>query len=144
MDEMGKGFDFKLAGEDTVNGRRCYVLNATPKAGYKPPSRETKVLTGMRGTMWVDTQAYQWVKVHAEVFRPVTFGLFFAQVKPGTEFTLEEKPVTGNLWLPSHFAMAVKSRVLFASRNSTDDETYSDYRPAAALAANRKSTTQKE
>ena len=36
----------------------------------------------------------------------------------------------GNLWLPSHFSMAVKSRVLFASRRSTDDETYSNYRPA--------------
>ena len=83
MAEMAKAFDFKLAGEDTINGRRCFVLDATPKAGYRPPNRETKVLTGMRGTMWVDTRAYRWVKVHAEVFRPVTFGLFFARVRQG-------------------------------------------------------------
>jgi hypothetical protein len=144
MAEMAKAFDFKLTGEDTINGHRCFVLDATPKPGYQPSSRETKVLTGMRGTMWVDTQAYQWVKVHAEVFRQVKFGLFFARVKPGTEFTLEEKPVTGNLWLPSHFSMAVNANVLFASRRSTDDETYTNYHPAAGLSGERGNPGQKE
>ena len=49
----------------------------------------------MRGKMWIDTRQYQWVKVHAEVFRPVAFGLFIAHVEPGTEFTLEESPIGG-------------------------------------------------
>jgi hypothetical protein len=131
MREMIKAFDFKLSGEQTVNGRRCVVLNATPKAGYRPPSRDTQVLTGMRGTMFVDAEKYQWVKVHAEVFRPVSFGLFFATVRPGTEFTLEQAPVAGNLWLPSHFSMNVNARVLLWSHDSADDETYSNYHLAA-------------
>ncbi|HLY20412.1 MAG TPA: hypothetical protein VKR61_24465 [Bryobacteraceae bacterium] len=85
----------------------------------------------MRGKMWIDEQQYQWVKVQAEVFRPVTFGLFVAQVEPGTEFALEQKPVAPNLWLPSHFSMQVKARVLrYWSHNSADDETYWDYKPA--------------
>jgi hypothetical protein len=91
----------------------------------------------MRGTLWVDTQAYRWVKVHAEVFRPVAFGLFFARVQPGTEFSLEEKPVTESLWLPSHFSMAVNAKVLFLSRRSTDDETYFNCRPATGFSDNR-------
>jgi hypothetical protein len=144
MLEMTKGFDFKLAGEDTIDGRRCFVLNATPKAGYNPPTRETRVLTGMRGTMWIDKQAYQWVKVHAEVFRPVAFGLFIAKVRPGTEFTLEQTPMRGNLWLPSHFSMAVNARVLFSSRHSTDDETYSNYRPASGASSQSLDLSRKE
>ena len=131
MQQMVQAFDFKLAGEDTVDGRHCFVLDATPKPGYDPPNRETRVLTGMRGTMWIDTQAYQWVKVHAEVFRPVTFGLFIADVRPGTQFTLQQAPMQGNLWLPSHFSMALNARVLLSSRHSTDDETYSNYHPAS-------------
>jgi len=83
------------------------------------------------------------VKVHAEVFRPVTFDLFFARVQPGTEFTLEERPVMGDLWLPSHFSMAVKRKVLFASRRSTDDETYSNYHSATGP-GDRTSQRQKE
>lgn len=130
MTEMAKAFDFKLAGQDTVNGHRCLALTAEPKPGYRPPDRDAEVLKGMRGTMWVDAQQYQWVKVHAELFRPVSFGLFFARVRPGTEFTFEQEPVQGDLWLPSHFQMVLNARVFIASRHSRDDETYSNYHRA--------------
>jgi hypothetical protein len=128
LQEMVKAIDFKLAGEETTDGHRCYVLEGTPKPGYQPSNRETKVLEGMRGKMWIDEQTYQWVKVEADVFRPVAFGLFVAKVEPGTEFTLEQEPVAGNIWLPSHFSVRLKATILgYWSRNSTDDETYSDY-----------------
>ena len=126
--EMEKAFQYRLTGEESVRGRECYVLDAEPRAGYRPTSRETKVLTGMRGRMWVDKQQLQWVKVHAEVFRPVSFGLFIAHVQPGTEFTLEQAPVAGNTWMPVHFVTQVKANVLVFARNSVDDETYSNYR----------------
>jgi hypothetical protein len=135
MTEMVNAFDFKLVREETVNGRRCFVLDATPKPTYQPKNRETQVLKGMRGRMWVDAEAFQWVRVHAEVFRPVTFGLFFASVKPGTEFTLEQRAVSGNLWLPSHFSMKVNARMLVFSRQSRDDETYFNYHRSANIRA---------
>jgi len=135
MSEMMKAFNFTLRGEETVNGRRCFVLAATPRASYQPKNRDTRVLTGMRGEMWVDMEHYQWVKVHAEVFRPVAFGLFIAHVQPGTEFTLEQTPVENNIWLPSHFSTRVKATVLLFSNRSTDDETYADYRRAANQSA---------
>ena len=136
LTEMVKAFQYRSLGQETVNGRRCHVIEATPKPGYRPPNRDTKVLTGMRGKLWVDAQQFQWVRVHAEVFRPVTFGLFVAQALPGTEFTLEESPVTGNVWLPSHFITTVKASVLHVwSRNSRDEEFYSDYRPTGDLSA---------
>ena len=138
MREMVEAFDFKLAGEEMVGGRRCFVVDATPRPGYVPRSRDTRVLKGMRGKMWIDEQQYQWVKVHAEVFRPVAFGLFIAHVEPGTAFTLEQRPVEGNLWLPSHFAMSVNAQILILSRRYTDDETYSDYRPAGTAEAQLK------
>ncbi len=132
MGQMAVAFDYRLLGEETVNGRRCFVLESTPKPDYRPVSRETAVLTGMRGKLWVDERQFQWVKVEAEVFRRVVFGLFLAQVEPGTEFTLEQQPVHGNLWLPSHFSMQVKAKVLrLWSHNSTDDETYWNYQPAS-------------
>ena len=127
MREMMKAFDFHLAGQESVNGRNCYVLVATPRSSYRPISRDTKVLTGMRGKLWIDSAEYQWVKVHAEVFRPVAFGLFIAHVQPGTEFTLEEAPVGQGIWLPVHFVTKVRATALLWSRNYTDDEAYSNY-----------------
>jgi hypothetical protein len=129
MREMTKAFDFQLAGQEAVNGHDCYVLTAAPRPGYQPTSRDTKVLTGMRGKMWIDSREYQWVKVHAEVFRPVAFGLFIAHVQPGTEFTLEESPVGAGLWMPTRLVTKVHATAFMVwSRNYTDDETYSDYR----------------
>ena len=130
LTEMVNGFAFKLAGEETLNGRKCFVLTAEPLPGYQPKSHETKVLTGMHGKMYVDEQQYQWVRVQAEVFRPVAFGLFIAHVEPGTKFALEQRPMEGNLWLPSHFSMNVRAKILFSARNSAEDDVYSDYRRA--------------
>jgi hypothetical protein len=139
MQQMIKAFRFKLLGEETVNGRRCYVLDGTPRPDYRPPNRDTQVLKGMRGKLWVDTEQYQWVKVHAEVFRPVSFGLFIARVEPGTQITLEQAPVGGGIWLPTRFEQQVKVTVLFFwSHNSSDLETYWDYRRADELAATRR------
>lgn len=136
LQEMIRAMDFRLEGEDTIDGHRCFVLEGNPKPGYQPVSRETKVLKGMRGRLWIDEQQFQWVKVQAEVFRPVQFGLFIAAVQPGTQFTLEQRPVGNSLWLPSHFSMRVRTRVLHMwSHNSADDETYWDYRLSRSAAA---------
>jgi len=135
LKEMVDAFDFRLAGEAHVEGHDCWVLDAEPKPGYQPKSRETKVLTGMKGRLWVDKSQYQWVRVEAEVMRPVNMYGFFAKVGPGTHFALEQAPVAGNLWLPTHFSVKVKASALgFINENSTDDETYRDYKPMPNIA----------
>jgi hypothetical protein len=134
MGEMVHAFNFTLAGEETVNGRRCYVLNASPKPGYVPRTRDTKVLTGMKGKLWVDQQEAQWVKVEAEVIRPVSF-YAVATVGPGTKFTLVQMAVGQGIWMPAHFSVRVNSTLFFFSRNSSDDETYTDYRLASGESA---------
>lgn len=129
MSQMTKAFDFKLTGEETVNGRRCYVLDGTPRADYTPINRETEVLKGMRGRLWVDKEEFQWVKVHAEVFEPVEFGLFVAKVQPGTDFTLEMGPVGDGIWLPAHFGQDVNADVmLFWQRKTSEHNTYWGYK----------------
>ena len=128
MREMTRALNFTLTGEATVDGHEVYVLRASPRPGYQPTSRETRVLTAMKGTLWIDKKSDQWVRVEAEVIKPVWFGLFIAKVNPGTKFLLEQEPVEGNLWLPRHFRMQVNSAILFNHRNFTHDETYRDYR----------------
>jgi hypothetical protein len=136
MIAMADAFDFQLVGEETINGHACWVLDATPKHGYQPKIRETKVLTGMRGRLWIDKAQYQWVRVRAQVFKGVGFFGFVAKVAPGTAFALDQEPVADNLWLPKHFRMQVKASALgFINEDSTADETYGDYRLSAATMA---------
>lgn len=133
--EMTKAFVFTPVGSEDVNGHEAWVFDATPKPGYQPKIRDAKVLTGMRGRLWVDKQHYQWVKVEGEVVHAVSYGIF-AKVSPGTRFELEQEPVTADLWLPKHFSMNVNARALgIINENSTDDETYKDYTPLSKTTA---------
>jgi len=131
MKEMGQAFVYKLRGEQKLNGHDVYVMDATPKPGYQPKTRETKVLTGMKGTLWIDKETYQWVKVEAEVVQPVNFFGFIAKVGPGTRFMLQQEPVGPDQnWMPTRFSMKVNATVLgIFNEDSTDDETFTDYQP---------------
>ena len=133
MQQMTKAFEFTLAGEKTIKGRRVYELHAVPQKDYQPPNRDAAVLTGMNGTLWIDKETYQWVKVEAHVVHPVSIMGFAARVEPGTEFELEKMPVTSTVWEPSHFAMKSRARIMFFfTHHQKDDETYFDYRPATS------------
>lgn len=127
MEQMAEAFNFELVGEEALDGTECYVLDAYPRSGYYPPVERAKVLTGMRGRLWIDKSQYHWVKVQAEVTSPVAFGLFLAQVKPGTKFELEQAPVAG-VWLPKCFTESVNASVLgLYGYRTKEEEHYSDY-----------------
>lgn len=139
--EMVDAFDFRLAGEAWMDGRACWVLDAEPKPGYEANSQEGRVLKGMQGRMWIDKATNQWVKVHAEVVRPVTFYGFLAKVAPGTEFDLEQAPVAGGVWLPTAFHVRVNATALaFFSENSAEDDSFRDYQPMPQALALLQST----
>lgn len=134
--EMAAAFNFRQIGEATMSGRDVWLFEATPRPGYRPPNRKAKVLTGMRGKLWIEKQGYHWAKVEAEVVEPVYFEGFLARVNPGTRFVLEKAPVGGGVWLPKHFSMNVQARIVgIFAHNTSDDETYSDYRPAPSTVA---------
>ncbi len=128
LSELTKAFDFHLQGEHQLGHYTVYLLNATPRAGYKPPNRDTQVLTGMEGRLWIDKNTFQWVRVEARVIHPVTIEGFVAQVRPGTHFELEKAPVEGNVWLTTHYAMKASAKVLFmVPHHSQEEDFYSNY-----------------
>jgi hypothetical protein len=128
LQQLTRALEFKLCGEEKINGRDTYVLDATPLPGYKPPNMEAQVITGMEGRLWIDKQTYQWVKVEAKVVRPVNIGGFLARVIPGTRFELENEPVAPGVWLPSHLQVNSFAKILMmVGHNSHQDETYSAY-----------------
>ncbi|MGA8029245.1 MAG: hypothetical protein WB992_19060 [Bryobacteraceae bacterium] len=130
MQQMVKAFNFRLDRRENVDGFDCYLLTATPNAEYRPPVQKAKVLTGMKGRLWIDTAHFHWVKVEAEVTQAVEFGLFIAKVKPGTRFELDQAPV-GDVWLPKRFTQTVNASLFgFYGMRSQEEDDYSDYRPA--------------
>ena len=132
VSEMMEAFDFAFLRSDTLSERSVWVVKATPKPGFVPRDREGKILRNMQGTLWVDQQTYQWVKVQAQVVRPVSFYGFMAHVNPGTEFDLEQAPVTPNVWLPSRLTVKVNANAFgFFNKSSFEEDTFRAYQPNA-------------
>jgi len=128
MEQLTQAFNFKLLGEQRLASHQVYVLKAAPKPGYQPPNMQCEALKGMQGKLWIDKTTFQWLRVEAEVVHPVTIEGFLARVEPGTRFELEKTPVDGGIWLPKHYSMRSKAKVLFLlSHRGRDDESYWAY-----------------
>jgi hypothetical protein len=126
--ELVKALDFTLLGKQMLGSREVYVLQGTPRAGYRPPNVYAKALTGMQGKLWIDTASFHWVKAEAEVVRPVWIEGFVARIEPGTHFELEQAPIEDGLWMPSHFSMDAEAKVfLLFTKYERDDLTYFNY-----------------
>ncbi len=136
IQQMISAFDYQLVGKRSLNGFRVYVLKATPRRGYKPIDRDSEVLTGMEGTMWIDQKTFQWVKVEAHVIHPVRIEGFLAEVEPGTKFEVEKRPFDDKIWLASRYSMRANAKVLllFPHRGQEDD-SYFNYRKASTASA---------
>lgn len=134
--QLAVAFDFRLLGLRKLGPREVYLLQASPRPGYKPPNCDSTVLAGMQGKLWVDANTFQWVKVEAEVVHPVWIEGFVARVEPGTRFALEYTPLTSGVWLPSRYVMRSRAKVLLLfSRRDQADESYFGYQKAAAHGA---------
>jgi hypothetical protein len=129
MSQLTEAFNFELKGVQHKGPHQVYVLKATPRADYRPPNTQARVLRGMEGMLWVDTKSYQWVKVEAEVIRSVRIAGFIATVEPGTRFELENTPVGDGIWQPQHFSMSAHAKVLYMfSHKNEENDSFFGYR----------------
>ena len=134
LEQMTDAMEYTMAGTQQIGPYSTYLLEAHPRPGYTPKSKEATVFTGMRGKLWIDQTSFRWVKVEAEVVHPVMIEGFLARVEPGTRFQLEELPVDKETWLASHFSMIFHAKVLLLfEKSSQADETYFHYTANGSL-----------
>jgi hypothetical protein len=129
MTQMATAFNFHPAADENIDGRACYVLTAEPKPDYRPVNHEAKVLTGMRGKLWIDKAQFHWAKVEAEVIHTVTYGGFLAHVSPGTRFMLQKSPVADDIWQAERFEVHVEASILFWQKKTVTTDLFRDYKP---------------
>jgi hypothetical protein len=130
--DLLEAFDFQLVGEETIDNRPTYVLQATPHPGYHAHGKFAKMFSRVQGKLWIDKQDFGWTKVDGEVTQSFTMGLFVARVLRGSHILMEQTRVTESVWVPRRLEMHASAKILFLK--SIDMQrilTYSDYRPAA-------------
>ncbi len=128
--EVPRAFDFRLVGADEINGRPAWILEATPKPGYRSHSKYGKIFSKVTGKLWVDQQDYGWVKVDATVTEPFSMG-FVARIQRGSHIYFEQTHVADGIWLPKKIEVKAEAKVFFFLKYNTEEAiTYSNYRAA--------------
>ncbi len=128
--EVLDAFDFRLIGEEIIDGSPAYVLQATPHSGYHPRGKYGKILSKVEGKLWVDKQDFGWSKVEGHVTQSFSMGLFVARVERGARILVEQICIGDAVWMPKRIAVRASARILFIKSLAIERIlTYSDYRP---------------
>ncbi len=129
LNEVPEAFTFKLIGEENISGKPAWVITAEPRPDYHPRDRRAKIITKMRGKIWIDESEYQWVKVEAEVLDKLSFGLKMVQIEPGATVHFEQTRVNDEIWLPASAQIHADARLaLFKKMHSEVDIVFRDYK----------------
>jgi hypothetical protein len=127
--EIADAFTFRLIGSELLEGRDTWMLDAEPRSGYEPKSKEAKILPKLRGRIWIDKADLQWKKADVITTDTISFGLFLARVHKGTHIVFEATRVNDEVWLPKHVAFHIDVRLaLLKNFNEDVEQTFSDYK----------------
>jgi hypothetical protein len=131
LHDVLEAFDFHLIGEEEVDGRSAYVLQATPHPGYHARGKYGKLLSNVEGKLWIDKQDFGWIKVDGQVTQSFSMGLFVARVQRGSHIILEQTCMGDAVWVPKRLEVRASARIFFVKSLDVDRIlTYSDYLPA--------------
>ncbi len=140
IQEFPEALDYKLAGEEPINGRAALALDLSPRKGYQPKNMRARIFEKVRGKVWIDKADSELVKADAEVFETVNLGFgILGKVEKGTQFHLHRVKV-GDAWMPETETMRFAARfLLFKTLNNEVTTRNMDYRrrpdPASTASA---------
>ena len=87
LSEIPEAFDFRFKAEEEVDTRPVYVIEGTPRAGYRSRSGDARILLAkIKLTAWIDKTDFNWVRINAEVIDTITWGLCLFKMSPGARF----------------------------------------------------------
>jgi hypothetical protein len=127
--EMADAYNFTYKGTETLQGRDTYVVEAEPRPGFVPSTKEGKFLPKFRFRLWLDRAEDQWVKLDATCIDTVSIGLFLARIHQGSRIVVETTRVNDEVWLPQHIAVHFDAKLALLKNIDIDqDVTYKDYK----------------
>jgi hypothetical protein len=113
---------------DTYKGREVYAMDFAPRPEFEPHSLVDKLLKALGGTLWIDEQAKQGVRLEAHFLEGVKVGGGLAALQKGGSVVLEQRFVNDEVWMPSDLEIHLNARVLFAHKLFNVTSAYDDYR----------------
>jgi hypothetical protein len=115
---------------EMFRGHEVMAFDFEPKKGIKPKNRLESIVNKLAGTMWMDEEAKQIVRLEARFVEGFKFaGGLLASVSPSTAVALEQQKVGDEVWLPSMAEANISARVFLLAKFKKNVVTrYSDYK----------------
>jgi hypothetical protein len=127
--ELPDAFDFRIASEEAIDGVQTYVIDASPKPGYRPKASSAAIFPKVKARFWIDKQDYQWAKLDMETLDTITFGGILVRLSKGSHLVMEQARINREVWLPKRVAIQASARVLLVKGYHADLLfTFSDYK----------------
>jgi hypothetical protein len=127
--EIPDAFTFRLIGEEKVSGKPAWVIEADPKPGFHAKDMRARILSKLRGKLWIDKGEYQWVRAEAQVLDTISLGMALLRIAPGGSIVFEQTRVNDEVWLPAHAQIRADARVAYLKKMHGEIElNYSNYR----------------
>ncbi len=126
--------DGTLPGETDLGapGDELVRLKFRPNPKYAPPSHVEQILTGLQGTMLIDSKEHRIARIDGILIKEVGFGWgILGHLDRGGHFIVQQGDMGGGHWEITRMDLAFTGKVLmFKTLNIRDKEVYSDFRPA--------------
>lgn len=121
---------FSHARYDTFKAQRVLAYDFEPNQDFKPHTRAENLANKLSGTVWIDPDALEIVRLEARVTDNFNIaGGLLGSLKRGSAVIFEQENVNGEVWLPSFADFNVGARVLLvSSMHERVIDRFSNYR----------------
>jgi hypothetical protein len=113
VQELLAGFDFRLAGSEAVDGHDAWIVDATPRPGFKGKSEVARAMfPKIHCRFWIEKDGYHAEKIEIDTLDTISLGLFLVRLAKGSRITIELTEVNHEVWLPKQVTASGAARVL--------------------------------
>ena len=124
---------------ESFRGHDVIAFDVSGNPNYKPQKRIDSIIQKLAGTMWVDEQAREVVRLEARFAESVKIGGgLVASLSKGSNFVFEQQKINDEVWLPSYAEVHFSGRIVFVKLKQNFVDRFTDYkkfRSGASLGA---------
>ena len=130
IDEVFAVYDVQLVRREPLDGIVTILVTFKAKPGYKPRTRDGKILQHVAGRAWISEDDHQLARLEAEVIEPISIGGgLLAKLQTGSTLSFERRKVNNEIWLPVRAETSINGRLLLLKGlNMREVTEFSDHK----------------
>ena len=114
---------------ESLRGHALIAFDVSGNPDYKPQKRIDSIIQKLAGTMWVDEQAREIVRLEARFAESVKIGGgLVASLSKGSNFVFEQQKINDEVWLPSYAEVHFSGRIVFVKLKQNFVDRFTDYK----------------